>query len=365
MANTTIASRRLAAQRLTGDRFATPAEVVSWLGAVQAQDYPGARWSLGLRMRDATDGALDAAVDAGTILRTHVMRPTWHFVSPADIRWLQALTSPRVHAANASMYRRFELDDELFARSNAIIVRALESASYLTRDELQSALAQGGIAADGVRLLYIFMHAELDALICSGPRRGKQSTYALLDRRAPDARVMRRDEALAELTRRYIAGHGPATARDFARWSGLSVAGAREGLQMAAAHLAYEEIGGQTYWFATDASDPAELPAASDPSSSAYLLPTYDEFLVGFANFDTARRGGQERDENRMFTATFLIDDTTAEIAGNWRRTFRGRSVVLELMPFAPLGAARRAAFLAAARRYGVFAGMPVDVVWL
>jgi hypothetical protein len=364
MANTTISSRRLAAQRLTGARCATAAEVVSWLGAVQAQDYPGARWSLGLRMRDASDGALDAALDAGTILRTHVMRPTWHFVAPADIRWLQGLTAPRVHAANATMYRRFELDDELFARSNAIIVRALESASYLTRDELQTALTEGGIVADGVRLLYIFMRAELDALICSGPRRGKQPTYALLDRRAPDAPVLPYDEALAELTRRYYTGHGPATARDFAWWSGLTLAGAREGLQMAAAHLAHEDVDGQTYWFAADAPEPAELPAASDTSPGAYLLPTYDEYLVGFANFDIARRGGQERDESRLFTATILIDDATAEIAGNWRRTFRGKRVVLEIVPFASLDAARRAAVLAAANRYGDFLGMPVDLVW-
>jgi hypothetical protein len=354
-----IALRRLCAQRITQDQFATPAEVVDWLGAVQAQDYAGAKWSLGLRLLEATDNALDAAFNAGTILRTHVMRPTWHFVTPADIRWLLELTAPRVNAANTGMYRRLELDDALFVLSNAVIVRALETGEYRTRDELAAALAEAGILADGLRLLYIFFRAELDALICSGPRRGKQFTYALLDQRAPRARTLPRDEALAELTRRYYAGHGPATVRDFAWWSGLTVADVKDGLGMAASHLAKEDVDGQTYWFAPTQSGLSDLSDPPESPRTAYLLPTYDEFLIGFSQFDAARRGGQAGGEDPAFTSTILID---GKIAGSWRRSFRGKSVVVDLAPFAPLSPAYQEAVMSAARRFGEFLGMPVEL---
>jgi hypothetical protein len=237
-------------------------------------------------MRHATDATIEAAFTRGAILRTHMMRPTWHFVTPADIRWFLELTAPRVNAASAYMYRRVELDERLFARSNEVLAKALQGERHLTRAELGLALAEARIVANGVRLGYIVLHAELDAVLCSGPRRGKQFTYALLDERVPPTRVWERDEALAELTRRYFTGHGPATVRDFIWWSGLTVADARAGLDMSASHLTHETINGQTYWFA------ASIPTLLEPSRDAYLLPAYHEFLVGFASF---KEGGTTR----------------------------------------------------------------------
>ena len=216
MSGVAIALRRHYHQRLTQNPLPGPAEVVAWLGAVQAQDYPGAKWALGLRMQDAADDIVERAFSDGAILRTHVMRPTWHFVTPADIRWMLNLTASRVNAASAYMYRQLELDDALFLRGNAVIARALQGGRQLTRVELRGALAEAGIVAEGARLSYIVMRAELDAVVCSGPWRGKQFTYALLDERAPRSRALERDQALAELTLRYFRGHGPATARDFA-----------------------------------------------------------------------------------------------------------------------------------------------------
>ena len=204
-----------------------------WLGAVQAQDYHGAKWALALRTRGVDSAALDRAFDAGAFLRTHVMRPTWHFVAPEDLRWLLALTGPRVHAVNAHPYRAFELDAPLFRRAHALLTRALRGGRSLTRLELATALEAGGIAARGQRLAYIVMHAEIDALVCSGPMRGKQHTYMLLEERVPPAPALARDEALATLARRYFTSHGPATAHDFAWWSGLTVADAREGVALA------------------------------------------------------------------------------------------------------------------------------------
>jgi hypothetical protein len=204
--------RRLAAQRLTADPFDAPAQAVGWLGAIQAQEYAEAKWSIGQRVRDCTDADVETAFARGQILRTHVLRPTWHFVTPQDLRWMLALTAPRVQAVNRYAYRRFELGEALLARSLDVLAAALAGRQPLTRPELAEALARSGIDVQGLRLGYVLMHAELEALICSGPRRGRQHTYALLADRCADAPALGRDEALAELTLRYFrspgAGHG-------------------------------------------------------------------------------------------------------------------------------------------------------------
>src|SRR5262245_46773541 len=198
-----IVRRRLFNHSLSITRFEKPEDVVKWLGAVQAQDYSGAKWALGLRATGLKDVAIERAFNAGKILRTHLMRPTWHFVTPADIRWLLALTAPRVNAVSASYYRKFELDDNIFFRSNDALAKALQGNNQLTREVLRFVLQQAGIIAKGIRFAYLLMRAELDGVICSGARRGKQFTYALLEERAPGVKRPKRDEALAELTRRY------------------------------------------------------------------------------------------------------------------------------------------------------------------
>jgi hypothetical protein len=348
---TTVAYRRLSQQRLTRDPLATPAEVVSWLGAVQAQNYQGAKWALALRMRDGADRTIERAFAEGAILRTHVMRPTWHFVSPADIRWMLELTAGRIIAQHARLYRQHELDGALFARSSAVFASALQGGRHLTRAELGAALGSAGIAATGLRLGLIVHRAETDGLICSGPRRGKQFTYALLEERAPLANRLYRDEALAELTRRYFVGHGPATEHDFAWWSGLTLIDARAGIEIASSTLAREVIEGRTYWSA------AAPPPIGTPSEAALLLPTYDEFLVGYAGFDNARRGGRPAGEVGPFDSTLVIG---GHVVGRWRHAVLKEHVAVEIMPFAPLTAAEREAVEWAAQKYGAFAGLPV-----
>ena len=219
-----IPHQRLINQHMALARFDKAADVVGWLVAVQAQDYAGAKWALGLRLKGPTDDAIDQAFADGSILRTHLMPPTWHFVTPSDIRWLLALTGPRVHAINAHMYRRLELDAPIFKRSNNGLAKALRGGQTMTRDELRAALEKTGIAVNGdLRMAYLMMRAELDGIVCSGPRRGKQFTYALLDERAPQCKALGSEEALAELARRYFMSRGPATVQDFAKWSGLTL----------------------------------------------------------------------------------------------------------------------------------------------
>lgn len=353
---TSIGLRRLSQQRLAQQPFATPEEVVSWMGAVQSQEYLGAIWSLGMRVRDATDDTIERAFAEGRLLRTHVLRPTWHFVAPADIRWMLELTAPRIKSLMTYYDRQLALDGALYARSNDAIARALEGGKHLTRAELGSALAEAGIVAKGQRLGHIVSHAELDAVTCSGPRRGKQFTYALLAERAPQAKSLPREAALAELTRRYFTSHGPATDRDFSWWSGLTLADARSGIEMLGSRLSHEEIDGQSYWFS------AEQPPVAEPAPGAFLLPTYDELLVGYSGFGAALTGGRGNGEWERFNATIIIG---GQVVGNWRRTIAKGVAVVECVLFQPPTAPDREAIFAAAQRYGAFFGVSVEVVGL
>jgi hypothetical protein len=201
-------------QRLWGTRCDSPHDVVRWLGALQAQEFPLATWSIAQRTRDGTRVDVEQAFADGVIVRTHVLRPTWHFALAEDIRWLLQVTAPRVHALNAYYNKQHKLDKQLFAKSNTLIARALEGGSHLTRREVAAALQRGGIRARGPRLAYIVMRAELDAIVCSGAMRGKQHTYALLDERAPETKALGKEAALAEFTRRYFTSRGPATRND-------------------------------------------------------------------------------------------------------------------------------------------------------
>lgn len=352
-----IARQRLLTQRIAGASLQTPGEVVQWLGAVQAQDYLAAKWALGLRSPGTSDNDVEQAVAEGTILRTHVMRPTWHFVAPADIRWMLALTAPRVNAALAYQNRKLGLDDAVFGRSNAALEAALQGGKQLTRLELVAALKQAGIITASLGFLHLLMRAELDGLICSGAQRGKQSTYALLAERAPQARTLAHDEALAELTRRYFTGHGPATVQDFVWWSGLTTAHARAGIEMVRSELLSDVIENQTYWFAQQA------PPSQKLAQTAYLLPNYDEYIVGYTDrsaiFDTSHAPQLDARGNVLFQHTMVLD---GRILGTWQRTFKKGAAIITASPFIALSERERQAFAIAAEQYGRFLRLPVSV---
>ena len=359
MINLDIAQRRLHNQHITRRTLETPQALVEWLGAVQAQDYAAAKWALGLRLQDATDDDIEQAFADGTILRTHVLRPTWHFVSPADIRWLLALTAPRVRATMAYYDRKLELDDDMFRCTNTVLANALQGGKQLTRDELASALKLAGIATDGEqRVTHIIMRAELDGVICSGARRGKQFAYALLAERAPQARTLDRDEALAELTVRYFTSHGPATVQDFIWWSGLTAADVKAGLAMVTSHLLHETINGQPYWFSPS------TPPEQNLSQAAHLLPNYDEYTVGYTDrstiFDALHTN--KLDPRGGLLANAMVVD--GQVVGTWKRTFKKNAVVIEANPFVSLSTTGTRSFAASANRYGAFLRMPVDSPW-
>jgi hypothetical protein len=325
---------------------------------VQAQDYAGAKWALAQRTRDTTNASIDAAFNAGAILRTHVMRPTWHFVLPADIRWLLALTGPRVKAATASTARKRGLDEATFARCNALISRALHSGAYLTRAELAHALQEGGVATGDLRLAHLMMHAELDGVICSGPLRGKQFTYALLDERAPATRQWTRDEALAELTTRYFASHGPATVQDYTWWSGLTVADARAGIAMVTPRLLHEVVNGTTYWF------PEPTASGSTNAPTIRLLPNFDEHLVAYrdrsATFDASRLPDLDPKDPALLANSVVLN---GHVIGGWRRTVKKSAIVIEARLRIPLDQAETVALHTATEAYGRFMERPVTLL--
>jgi hypothetical protein len=353
-----IGQQRLINQRVEGSKFETPQEAVRWIGAVQSQDYGGAKWALGQRVAGVTDADVDRVFNDGAILRTHILRPTWHFVDPADIRWMLALTAPRIHALSAYYYRQTGLDDDVFRLNAATLTKALSGGQQLTRAELGAALTQAGIVANDLRLGYLMMHAELTGVICSGGRRGKQFTYALLEERVPPAPRLTREEALAELVRRYFLSHGPATIADFVWWSSLSVADAKAGLDAVQSQLQRETIDGQTYWFG------ALAPVTANDSPVVYLLPNYDEGLVSYKDRSAVVEAQYAHiwDDGNAVYGHFLVIDY--RIVGTWRRTLKARAVTVEVKPFKPLTDAERAAVEAEATRYGAFLGLAASVVF-
>jgi hypothetical protein len=352
-----VAHHRLQNQHLSSPDFIKPEDVVHWMGAVQAQDYGGAKWAVAQRMRLPAEGTIETAFAEGRLLRTHVMRPTWHFVAPGDIRWMLRLTAPRVNAVMASYYRKFELDQTVFTRTHKALARALHGGRQLTRDALRHAVQRTGIPTEGPRFLFILARAELDGVICSGARIGKQFTYALLEERVPPARRLTHDEALAALTARYFASRGPATVQDFVWWSGLTGRDAKAGLDMGSGSLACETIDGRTYWRS------ASLPAVARASCGAHLLPPYDEYLVAYKDRTAALAlaCNKRLAANAIFGPTVVLD---GQVVGTWKRTLGKRDVTITLSPLGNLRKADQHAVNEAARAYGAFLGVRAVLEW-
>ncbi len=361
----TLAAREIAWRRLANQHLitplASPLEVVRTLGAVQSQDYIGGKWGIGQRTIAATDADIERELTAGTIVRTHVLRPTWHFVAAEDIRWMLALTGPRVRAILASYDKKLEIDAKVLARSEKALTKALANENHLTRVELRQILEKARIGADGTqRLAHIVMHAEQTGLICSGLRRGKQSTYALLDERLPAVKPLSREDALKELARRYFLTRGPATVHDFSWWSGLTVADSRRGLESVQSLLEKGDVHGRTYWFAGSA------PSPKSASNTAHLLPNYDEYFIGLKDRSAMSELVKERVVG-LPGDTFVANVVAVggQLAGGWSRAVgpRNAKVVVRLVTRVTDGQLR--AIKAQVGRYSGFLGLPVKVEYL
>lgn len=325
---------------------------MAWLGAVQAQEFRPAKWGLSLRLPPTTtDNTLDRAFDAGRILRTHVLRPTWHFVAAADIRWMLELTGPRILRIVSNYCRKLGFDGAACTRAASVFERALDGQS-LTRGELSAQLERTGMRAKGIPLAMLTIFAELEGVICSGPRRGKNQTYAQLPARAPDARRLPRDEALAELTSRFFRSHGPATMRDFGWWSGLTMADTKRGLEINRAKS--DVVDGLTYWRVGNTAGPRKGVA------NVHLLPIYDEYLVSYRDREAVPHGPTFVKSGPRTSVTFQHALVIAgQVAGTWRMT--KAPVSINVFPLRRLTRRERGQIEEAAEHYSRFVGMPVS----
>jgi hypothetical protein len=348
-----IAHRRLQAQQLISTPLHTAAEMVAWFGAVQGQEYGPTKWSLGMRLPHLKEADIEQELTAGKIVRTHFPRPTWHFVAAEDIRWLLLLTAPRVRSINATMYRQTGLDAATFSACNKLIEKTLEGGRHLTREALNEVFAAHGIVANGIRLSYIMMNAELVGLVCSGPRQGNQFTYMLLEERVPPVPSKTHEEALVEITQRYFRSRGPATVKDFSTWSGLTVAECKRGIKLTEGQFEQVTVEGKPYYFAPEKLLPQKK------YQRLHFLSIYDEYIMGY----------QDRSPIFLVRNSFptppkvAFDNTIAwdgQLIGTWKRSIGSKAIQMEWNFFQPLTDVQQAAVHAEMRRYSEFMGMEV-----
>lgn len=348
---------RLIHQRLNGAKLSTVQDLVGWMGAVQAQDFPMSKWALGVRMNGATRQAVDDALDRGEILRTHLLRPTWHLVSARDIHWMIALSAAHIRAANKARHQQLGLSEALVAQSNRILRSALEKQDFLTREALVAALEKESIPTGENRAAHLLMLAELEGILCSGPTHKNRQTYALLERRVPTQASLTREEALATLARRYFASRGPATLPDFTWWSGLTVGEARQALELVKTEFAAETISAQTVW------RPVSSPGAADGAAEVHLLPAFDEWLISYKDRSaTLRDHNQARtiSSNGIFWPIVLVNGQTT---GTWKAALQKEQLTIQVEFFPSAVRPSIDQIEAAAQRYASFLEKPLEAV--
>ena len=321
---------RLTNQQVSYHQFTKPAEVVAWMGAMQAQDYGMVRWAVGLRLAEPHLETIQRSIDKGVIIRTHLMRPTWHLVSAKDVRWMLDLTAPHIQASLKLRLKDLELSPAVLNKAMKLLERALSNGDHLTREELITILEKNRISAHDQRGAHILMWAELEKLICSGELKGKKNTYAHFERRVKPQKAISRDAALRKLARRYFTSHGPATLQDFINWSGLPTRDAKQSIDFAEKDLASLNIGSATYWFADVMRRPATV------QHPVYLLPAFDEFIIGYRDRSAclpARHKGSAISLNGMFWPVIVFN---GEVIGRWKKTVVKEEIKIHFDLFSP-----------------------------
>jgi Winged helix DNA-binding domain len=347
-----LAAQRLRRQRIGHNPFASAAETVRWFGAVQAQDYLGALWAVGLRTRGATESSIEQAISERAIVRTWPLRGTLHFVAAEDARWMLDLCGPRTLGRNAARLKREHgIDSRVVASSRRVLSDALRGGSHLSRAEVYRRFEDAGIATKASRGLHLLWWLAHEGLICVGPRAGKQQTFVLMDEWVPAAPARSREESLAELARRYFTSHGPATVRDFAWWSGLTATEAATALEMVARELASATIDDETYW-------QAPIEATTRAARGCHLLPAYDEYTVAYQDRSaimTSKVAARADSGHGIFHPPIVID---GQIAGTWSRVLKKDAVAITCRLFVPLDRRQQQALAVAAQRYAEFLGL-------
>ncbi len=323
MTEDNIIQIRLYNQQITGNKSKTVKELVAHMGAMQAQDFSMVKWAVGLRHKGSSERLVENAMGRGEILRTHVMRPTWHLVSSGDIYWMLKLTAPHIQASLKSRHRELEITDSVLKVSNSVIVKALQGGNHLAREELIRIFQKVGISTDGNRASHLLLYAELECIICSGITKDNKPTYALFEERVPKSDTIPRAEALAKLALRYFSSHGPATLQDFTWWSGLPVKDARKALEMINSDLISETSGREVYWMADT------FHGKGAGKNFVRFLPAYDEFLISYKDRSASLSGPISRSVvsvNGIFRPVILVN---GQVAGIWKRAVKNRQITI------------------------------------
>lgn len=331
---TEVAGLRLIHQQVERTRFTDPGKLVAWMGAMQAQDPAMARWAVALRTGAKYDRAIQKALNKGDIIRTHVLRPTWHFVSGKDVSWMLALTAPYIKRSLVARHRALELTPAILKKSNALMERALEGGVHLTREALTEKLTLGRIATHDQRAAHMLLHAELERIICSGAMTGTKTTYGLFAERVRVRETYPQDEALAKLALKYFRSHGPATLQDFVWWSGLPVAEAKKGIASVKKNLHSEKIGSQTYWFKSGKNVPGK-------GDSVHLLPAFDEFIISYKDRSACLAPGHRASTISVNGIFYPVVVVNGRVVGTWKRTFNKNKAVVKIEYF-PKGEAHK-----------------------
>jgi hypothetical protein len=321
MNNIELAKRRLTSQQIGGTRFNNPKNVLEWMGALQAQDFAMAKWAVGTRLPLSTECDINRALDQGDILRTHLLRPTWHLVSNADIYWMLELTAPQIRGSFNSRHIQLGLTNTILKKSNSVIEKTLRGGTHLTREELIKELDKVKIVTDGNRASHLFAWAELEGIICSGTTKGGKPTYALLEERVPKKITIRRDDALATLAKKYFTSRCPATFQDFVWWSGLNVRDARHALEMISQEFIPEKIDSETFWLTPGFS------AQTASHGNVFLLPAFDEFIISYKDRSAAlpfKNHKKTISSNGIFRPVIVVN---GQVSGIWKRTIGAGSV--------------------------------------
>ncbi|MDU1906211.1 MAG: winged helix DNA-binding domain-containing protein [Dysgonomonas sp.] len=302
----------------------TPGSIVSWMGAIQAQDFNMGKWAIGARLPKVPDRMIEDSLNKGEIIQTHILRPTWHFVAAEDIHWMLELSAPRVKVSIRSYDKELELIPEFLHKAYSLITKELQKGQHLTRVEMSAKFAEAGIEITDTRLKHIMFHAELEGIVCNGTVVNKKQTYCLLEEKVKKTGSLSREEALEKLARKYFQSHSPATFQDFLWWSGLTTREARLGMELIRHDFWIENIDGQEYWFKN--SQP-EFPINAN---QIHLLPAFDEYFVSYKDRKhilTTEHHKKVIVSNGVFRPMIIKG---GEIIGTWKRVVRKHKITAE-----------------------------------
>lgn len=350
---------RMENQALARGRFRRPEDVVAWFGAVQAQDYLGSLWALGLRMAHATEADVEDAETRRAIVRTWPMRGTLHFVAAADVRWMTKLLAPRVIARNAARIKReVDVDANVIGRCRDVVTRALEGGRRLERGALYQVLEARGIRTDRSRGLHILGWLAMEGTLCLAGRSGKQHTFTLLEEWIPPSPPLEREAALGELAVRYFTSHGPAPLEDLTWWAGITVKDAEAAVDAVKSRLVRELVGEREYFRGSARTRTAARPRASR-APCVKLLPGFDEYTVAYADRSLLLARGKRSNPMGLLSPVLIVD---GQVVGTWKRGFEKECVKLAVKLHRPLTRAENRSFAEAARYYGEFLGRPAKL---